>query len=304
MKKILVVYNPRSSHHGLIQEEVLAKLRQVRGFMVGKFEVKAKRMHENARDLARLVNDDDLVIVAGGDGTVAMAMNGIMLSQKNVCLGVMGYGNFNDINRMVNQGQHRDLTDLVDSYGAGATKAIWPLEIKVNDQHWRYAPCYVTAGLFAESTEVFDDEEVRRKLLTGKKGTVYSLAVLAKWYFRNRRRGFLPKCRLNGEELDLKTTDFMAINSPTMAKILHGGEWYLSRAVFGQATGRLRSFWRLCKFMLKGIFGKAKVKEVEASLLEFDMPAQIELQAEGEYERLDGVLKVEVCKAERCIRVV
>ena len=56
--------------------------------------------------------------------------------------------------------------------------------------------------------------------------------------------------------------------------------------------------------MLKGIFGKAKVKEVEASLLEFDMPAQIELQAEGEYERLDGVLKVEVCKAERCIRVV
>ena len=101
LKKLIVVYNPRSSHHQAIEREVLAPVRKLQGWLVGKYEVKSESLEENARALAELLHDGDLVITAGGDGTATMATNGIMLSKKDVTLGVLGYGNFDDMARML-----------------------------------------------------------------------------------------------------------------------------------------------------------------------------------------------------------
>lgn len=200
LKKLVIVYNPQASHHGAIEREVLAPARKLGGWLVGKYEVKKADFETNARGLARMLRDGDLVIAAGGDGTAAVAANGIMQSGKDVTLGVLGYGDFNDMARMLGAKRAVEyggeyiggVSEIVAKFEAGKTKEMYPLKVKVNGKHWRFAPCYFGVGMFAESTGVFDEEKVRKKLQTGKKGLGFSILQLAKWYFRHRREEFLP----------------------------------------------------------------------------------------------------------------
>lgn len=302
MRRLFVVYNTASSRAATVKEKVLEPLRGLKGWMVGKFEVKAPTVDENAAELARILKDGDLVIAAGGDGTAAIAANGAMLSRKDVTLGVLGYGNFNDMAKMLGM---REVGEIVQKFETGEVSEIYPLEILVNGKRWRYAPCYVTFGLFAESTEVFDEAKVRKKLQAGKRSPIFSWWTLAKWYFRNRKsRVFIPKFKLNGVAMLADTTDYVAVNGSRMAGVMRGGDWYLAKEGFGRATGRLRSFWRLFWLMVRSVLKQVPVTVVEKDILEFDEPGALEVQAEGEYQRLTGVTKIEIRKAERGIKVV
>ena len=69
MKRIIIVYNPRSSRYELVKKEVLEKIRGLKGFAIGKYEVKPSNVDENAKELAKILIDGDIVITAGGDGT-------------------------------------------------------------------------------------------------------------------------------------------------------------------------------------------------------------------------------------------
>ena len=172
LKKLIVVCNPRSSRAGMIEREVLEPARKLRGWLVGKYEVQATGVNENAEQLAKILDDGDLVIVAGGDGTAAIALNATVLSDKDVSLAVMGYGNFNDMARLTKvkppveygDGYVGGIMEIVERYEAGKVMELHPLEVWIDGKHWRYAGCYVTLGLFAESTAVFDQEKVRLKL--------------------------------------------------------------------------------------------------------------------------------------------
>lgn len=163
-------------------------------------------------------------------------------------LGALGYGNFNDMARMLgakraveySDGYVGGVSEIVQKFTDGKVREIYPLEVKVDGEHWRYVPCYVTLGLFAESVAVFDDEKVRGKLRTGKKGLVFSVWNLAKWYFKNRKREFLPKGELERhgvsqivpEVLQDGATDYMAINGSSMARVMRGGKSYRKKEVF------------------------------------------------------------------------
>lgn len=223
LKKLIVVYNPRSSKHAAVAKEVLAPARKLSGWLVGKYEVKAMRLHENADELAKILSDGDLVVAAGGDGTASMAVNGVMRSGKDVALGVLGYGNFNDFARMLKSKRAVEyggeyvggVTEIVERYEAGKTKEIYPLEVKVDGKHWRYAPCYVSLGLFAESTAVFDEPKVREKLKTGKKHLVFSIFTLARWYFRNRKREFLPE----GKIKEVRHATGVTVEAPDLPEV-------------------------------------------------------------------------------------
>ena len=78
-----------------------------------------------------------------------------MLSGKDVTLGVLGYGNFNDVARMLKAKQpvkYGDeyiggVSEIVERFEAGKVKEIYPLEAVVDGEHWRYAPCYITCGV-------------------------------------------------------------------------------------------------------------------------------------------------------------
>ena len=100
MKRLIIVYNPRSSHFGDVKEQVIEPARHLRGWTIARFEVSPENVDANAKRLSKMLNDNATVIAAGGDGTASAATNGILLSTaKDVRLGVMGMVNFKDTSR-------------------------------------------------------------------------------------------------------------------------------------------------------------------------------------------------------------
>lgn len=216
MKRLVLVYNPRSSRFFDVRREVLNELYKLEGVIVGKYAVLNTNIEDNAQRLKRILREGDLVIAVGGDGTVSIAVNAIMQARGVMSLGILPYGNFNDT--VKNFGTQR-LVDLLE----GKTVKVWPLEAIINDRHFRFAVSYFTMGLFAEACRVFDEKEIRKILQKKKKMASYSWLVLAKWYFRNRfKRVFLPRFKLNNKLQSTLITDVVAMNGARMAGVMRG----------------------------------------------------------------------------------
>ena len=320
--KLIIVYNVRSSHYQAVRREVLVPARQLKGWLVGKYELKPTDVDDNAAQLAKLLHDGDLVVAVGGDGTAAVAVNGIMLSKKKVTFSALGYGNFNDVAQMLGTRRPVEyggeyvggILEIVANFEAGKVGTLRPMEIKVNGKHWRYAPAYLTMGMFAESTAVLNSTAVRKKLRTGKKHWLFSIVQLAKWYFRERKQDFIPvgvtKQTKRGAaeypkvELEAGVTDYLAINSSRVAKFMRGSKSVGSTDEFLSVTGRLGNFWRLAWFMLRSILVKIPGRLSSVDVLSFAQPAMVTLHAEGESEELTGVEKIEVQKSEQALQTV
>lgn len=320
MKRLIIVYNPRSSKHARIEKEVIRPLSALGGYQIGKFEIARALVDENAAKLARILLDGDLVITAGGDGTSTVAVNAIMQSKKDVTLGVLGYGNFNDFARTLGE---EDYVGLISDYENGSVRTMYPLQALLDGKHWRYAAAYFTIGMFAESTEAFESPRVRGKLKKGRKGLFFSIKTLAMWYFSHRKHAFLPKdielddvpmnrlkVSKSGKMNIVKTpikkqiSDVMFVNGNTAAKIMRGSNYWLSKTEFLVSFGRLKSFFRLVGFMLTAMLFRLPGKKIEKEAkIDFNAPEEFEIQAEGEYQRVRAKELV-VKKAEYGIKVV
>ena len=64
MRRLVIVYNSRSSHYKQVEEDVIEPARHLSGWMIGKFEIAQTSPEDNARRLAKYLVDDDLVIAA------------------------------------------------------------------------------------------------------------------------------------------------------------------------------------------------------------------------------------------------
>ncbi len=302
MKRLIIVYNPRSSHYGRVEREVLSKARKLKGWMIAKFAVADTDVDDNSHRLARIFRDDDLVIAAGGDGTATIAINGIMLSNaKNVRIGVLGFGNFNDTARSFGDLKFEDIIK-------GEAKMVWPLECKINRTHWRYGMCYFTIGMFAEACAVFDHPKTRKALRSGRKRTIFSLGVLAQWWLRQRRKKWLPRFALGNSSDEfvecVGVSDYMAVNGRTVAKIMRGGKYYFQKESFLSYNGKMNQFFHLAWMMLRSLFCRIPGTESDYDCLVFRRPAKIMMQAEGEYKRLENVSMVEISKSKKALLAV
>lgn len=295
MKRLFIVYNPRSSHYGRVKSEVIERLHELKGVMVGKFEVSPTNVDDNARRLARVLSNGDLVIAAGGDGTANIAINGIMLSRaQNVKFGVIGYGNFNDVARTFG---NLKLDDILK----GSVKRVFPLECKINGKHWRFGMCYFTIGMFAEACAVFDKPKTRKTLRKGGRKLIYSLFSLMGWWLKNRKREFLPETFHLGDSSEefmecKKMSDYMAVNGKTVAKIMKGSDWYLKDSGFLSMTGQLTKMRKIAPMMTKSMFKRIPGAESEYDCLVFPKSTKVMIQAEGEYKMISGVRTVEISK--------
>ena len=316
-QRLIIAYNPMSSKHARIRQEVILPAQKLAGYTVGKFEIKAAPVDENVEALAKILMDGDLLIAAGGDGTATVAINAAMRAKAKITIGVLGYGNFNDFARMV---KSKSLQQIIRDFEDKKIQMLYPLEARIDGKLWRFSACYFTIGMFAESTEIFDAPKTRKSLRGGKKSLVYSVLTLAKWYFGNRKKDFLTRdIRMNGVPMnrmrvsrsgrmnDVKgkhVSDVLFVNGKTVAKVMKGGEYWKNPEEFFVSFGRLRGIFRLCVFMLKSMFfkmpGHVEKNEVKINFLS---PSEFEIQAEGEYTKVKAK-ELSVSKSGHGIEVV
>lgn len=298
MKRIILVYNPHSSRYQDVQKEVLAPARELKGYMIGKYEVEPTDVDKNAIKLAKIIKNDDLILSVGGDATAVISANAIIRSNKDAHLSALPYGNFNDLAHTLGT---KTLTDVIDK----APTKLYPLEILVDNKLFRYATCYVTIGMTAEAVKLYDTPSLRKKLKSGFGRKIGSYTSLAGWYFKNRhKKVFLPEFKLNGVKKHPKTSDYAAVNGHYMARVMRGGEDYLKPKTFRSETDRLTNFWRLTKLMLKSIFHRIPGSDTTGDTLEFLQPANVELQAEGEYIKLENINSITIRKGTKCLKVI
>lgn len=300
MKRILVVYNPRSSQFGKVRQEVLDKLVRIKGCLVGKYEVEKTGIDKNVEKLAGILLDDDLVIAAGGDATGVIAANAIMRSGKDATLAALPYGNFNDLARTLGV---KSVDNILT--GPSLNSKIYPLEIWVDGEMVRYATCYVTVGMMAESVKIYDKPKVRKKLKTRLGRKIGSYTAVAGWYFKNRKKKcFMPKFTLNGKVMNDSTSDYVAVNGRYVARLMKGGSDYKKTKTFRSGAYELTKFWRLFGFMSKSIIFQVPGAETQGDKLDFMEPVNVSIQAEGESIDLKGVHRIEIKKSQKYLRVI
>lgn len=306
MQRLIVVYNPYSSQYVHVRDEVLLPISKLKGLMIGKFAIKKVSFEENLKELKKILKEGDIVIAAGGDATAAVAANAIIGSGKDIVLGVLPYGNFNDLARTLGTMSAKKMIDFVSSGDISAKiKKMYPLDILVDGKHWRYATCYVTMGMTAEAVELFDEPKVRKKMQEGHRSSWRSYLQLMKWYFKNRRKKvFIPEFKLNGVLRNKKVSDYAAVNGRSMSRVMKGGDDYLKPKVFRSEVERTVNFLKLFMLMTKSIINRVPGIKTNGDLIEFLEPGVVELQAEGEYKKFENVKTIEVKKSERYLKVI
>lgn len=300
MKRLFIIYNPRSSRYLEVRDQVLLRAKELSGYLVGKYEIAETSIEDNVAQLSKLLGNHDLVLSAGGDATAIIAANAIMRSGKDVTLSVLPYGNFNDLSRTLRTKSFDDVF-LSDN----SMRKFYPLEIIVDGQLFRYSTCYVTVGMMAESVGLYNEPEMRRKLKKRFGRQITSYTELAKWYFKNRRnRIFLPEFQLNGALQPKNTSDYAAVNGRSMARVMKGGEDYRDPKYFRHKTDHLTNFYRLVKLMSKSIFSRIPGSATDGDVLEFVNPSTVAVQAEGEGKVFENIKTIEIRKSKKCLKVI
>lgn len=303
MQRLLIVYNPHSSRFADVKKGVLAPVQNLKGYLIGKYEVEKTNLEANIAKLSKLIQDGDLVISAGGDATGIIASNGILKSGKDATLAVLPYGNFNDLSHTLGTSKLEDIINK--SARSGLVQKLYPLEIIVDGKLFRYATCYVTIGMMAESVKIYDQPTMRKKLKKSFGRKISSYTDLAGWYFKYRhKKQFLPDFKLNGKLQPKNTSDYAAINGHFLARVLKSTPYYQNPHIFLHETDRLTNFWRLAKLITKSIFFRIANTETAYDKIEFLEPATIELQAEGEYQVFKDIKKIEIKKGDKFIKVI
>lgn len=299
MQRLFIIYNPNSSQYIHVKKDILENISDFKGYTVGKIAIEKSSFEDNVLRISKILKDGDIAISVGGDATAAITVNAIIKSGKDVRLGVLPYGNFNDLARTLKTNNIKAILSSESS-----VKKFYPLEILVDGRHFRYATCYVTIGMTAEAVELFDNKEIRKDLKKGRKSSWRSYIYLAKWYFRNRHKKlFIPEFKLNGVLQHKKTSDYAAVNGSSMCRVMKGDNDYLMPKTFRSETDRLTNFWRLFKLMVASIIYRVPGSDTKGDILEFLQPATVELQAEGEYKVFKNIKKIEIKKTDKYLKV-
>ena len=319
MQRLIIVYNPNSSQYVHVSKDVLDRLTDLNGYTIGKFVIEKTSFEKNVARLIKVLKDGDLVIAAGGDATAAVSANAILNSKKDATLAVLPYGNFNDLARTLHTKTLDDVLSVQEELQETDSKhdraqnhsknlnsqCLYPLEILVDGKHWRYATCYVTIGMTAESVELFDNPKIRKQMQKGHKSSWRSYIQLARWYFKNRHKKiFLPEFKLNGKLQSSKISDYAAVNGRSMCRVMKGRDEYKKPCVFRREIEQTTSFPKLFMLMARSILYRVPGIPTKGDTLEFQNPATVELQAEGEYKVFENIKKIEIKKGQVCLKVI
>ena len=268
MNRLIVVFNSKSSRSIIAQREISEKARKLPGFLVGKYEVLPTNVDDNALKLSKILQDGDLVVAVGGDATASIGMNGCLLSEKDVVFSALSFGNFGDVAHYFG---NLEFSEVIERFGRKETREFYPIDVRVDGEHFRYAAGYATVGMMAESVEIFNQEKNRNKMKKKKRTEFSSYRWLAKWYFKNRKKEFLPN----------NVSDYFAINGKNIARIMKGGDFGFSQE-FQSGEYKLAGFFSLCWFMARAILSHIYGEKKKKDELVFSEKRALTIQMEGE----------------------
>lgn len=300
MSRLIIVYNPNSSNFRRVKKDILDNRKKIfQNYELDEYTIKKIGFDKNVKELQKIIKDGDTLLAAGGDATAAITANAILHSKKDARLAVLPYGNFNDLARTLGTMKLNNI-----DFGSKSIN-LYPLEIYVDGQFWRYATCYVTIGMTAEAVELFDEPKFRKYMQKGHKSSWRSYLALAKWYFKNRHQKiFLPEFTINGKKTVKNASDYAALSGKSMCRVMKGGEDFKKPKIFRSKALKTISFPRLFCLMAKSILFRTPGDNTTGDVLDFKKPAEVELQAEGEYQTFKDVKKIEVKKGDKCLKVI
>lgn len=316
MPRLILIYNPNSTNYRRVKKEILdRKFQLFPNYDLSKeYTIKKIGFAQNVKNLTKELKDGDFCLALGGDATAAIVANAILKSKKDATLAVLPYGNFNDLARTLGTMRLTDVNLALNALSEGVrsrkgtsarTRKFYPLEICIDGEFWRYATCYVTIGMTARAVELFDEPKFRKYMKKGHKSSWRSYLALAKWYFKNRHtRDFLPEFTLNGKPTKKRASDYAAVNGRSMCRVMRGGSDYLRPYIFRSENLKTISFPHLFALMAQSILFRTPGTDTRGDILEFKHPAEVELQAEGEYQVFQNVKKIEVKKGANSFKVI
>lgn len=137
MKKIAIVYNPESGKHNNHRFiNYVSKLMDKYKF--NDMYCPTQRKGDATEIIKNLPNDLDMVLVAGGDGTLNEAINGNCLRKKRLTLAYIPFGTVNDVGRMygLTKNYIKDLNTILEH---GVSKRVDVCHI--NSKAFIYVAC-------------------------------------------------------------------------------------------------------------------------------------------------------------------
>lgn len=305
-ERVLIISNPSSSRAKEVQRFIIDPL--VNDPPVGKemvyFTVTSKDRMVTAQQIAGVIQPNDRIIVAGGDGTGNVAINGIMnaTDSTGVRIGFLPYGNFNDMaSTFTDPSVKKQPRRLIESEKSAS---VHPLDIMVNQQHHHYGLLYATVGWTALAAANFDKPGKRSDLQNRKQTNLLSnLTDLAKLYFKTRKNSFLPPFHRDGFKIQTNTTDILAINGPIMGQIICSRQDMYAGQTFLRHDLDVSSF-----FANSNLLGRSALNYLLDTRLQlpgtnrtedtlyFEHTSELPIQIDGEVFRLSDVNSLSITK--------
>ena len=137
MKKIAIVYNPESGKHNN-QRFVKYVAKLMDKYKYNDMYCPTQRKGDATEIIKNLPNDLDMVLVAGGDGTLNEAINGNCLRKERLTLAYIPFGTVNDVGRMygLTKNYIKDLNTILEH---GVSKKVDVCHI--NSKAFIYVAC-------------------------------------------------------------------------------------------------------------------------------------------------------------------
>lgn len=310
--RLVLVVNPRSSGFTLVYDKII---RHIDDLNIPKsqkttYEIQPTNPLDNAQKMAKLLQDNDVIFAAGGDGTAHIATNAAFLSgKKNLKIKYTGFGNFNDYALSFSRGDRKHCLRALKEQKPVAT--LTPMEITINGQFFRYAPLYATIGLTGEMADIFEHPKVRglvKKSPGRNSRLIMSLSAATRFYFKNRRHKTLPPSTISVDDKPQTppkhTTDLVFMNGPRMARIMRSKQNRQDSTTFGFTALDSEKLIRNTPFLTKGLFGYIPLTRAKQTEILFETPNRITIQIEGETETLTDIKSLKVKLTQNSINVL
>lgn len=285
-ESLFLVTNPNSTRARRVEEEVSRPLRE-NGIVSQKIETPSAYPEDNIDYLADALPDEGRVLIASGDGVAEQVANAVVMSGKQIDIGVLPFGNYNDT-ASAHMGKAHTVLDFI---GDIPTVHRTPLTIEVDREHLTETFSYATIGLTAIIAAGYRDEGSREKLRTasGSKRSLlrYGQAGLDYLKYAGTK---LPDFTVDNGLIQHGRTDIAFTNNSKVAGLLRFPDTFYDKDYFGARTDLdMQSLHDLFGFGVPAFFGQAGLERVTSMRITFEQTARaLPFQSGGEYQEINA----------------